>query len=49
FLKKFVDATPWVHLNIAGPSFASNNTGHREGGATGCMVKTLVEAAAKLA
>ena len=48
FLQKFVDDTSWVHLDIAGPSFASNNKGHREGGATGCMVKTLVEAARKL-
>ena len=49
FLEKFVDETPWVHLDIAGPSFASSNSSHREGGATGCMVRTLVEAAAKLA
>jgi leucyl aminopeptidase len=46
FLEKFVDGTPWVHLDIAGPSFASSNSSHREGGATGCMVRTLVEAAA---
>ena len=49
FLEKFVDETPWVHLDIAGPSFASSNSSHREGGATGCMVRTLVEAAASLA
>lgn len=49
FLEKFVDGTPWVHLDIAGPSFASSNSSHREGGATGCMVRTLVEAAASLA
>ena len=49
FLEKFVDGTPWVHLDIAGPSFASSNSSHREGGATGCMVRTLVEAAAALA
>ena len=48
FLQKFVDDTPWVHLDIAGPSFASSNKSHREGGATGCMVKTLVEAARNL-
>jgi leucyl aminopeptidase len=48
FLEKFVDGTPWVHLDIAGPSFASSNSSHREGGATGCMVRTLVEAAASL-
>tara|TARA_R110002072_G_C7978996_1_gene536077 strand:+ start:94030 stop:95526 length:1497 start_codon:yes stop_codon:yes gene_type:complete len=49
FLEKFVDGTPWVHLDIAGPSFASSNASHREGGATGCMVRTLVEAAASIA
>ncbi|MCH7988663.1 MAG: leucyl aminopeptidase [Planctomycetes bacterium] len=48
FLQKFVDDTPWVHLDIAGPSFASGNKGHREGGATGCMLKTLVETARNL-
>ncbi len=48
FLEKFVDGKPWVHLDIAGPSFASNNKPHREGGATGCMLRTLVETAANL-
>ncbi len=45
FLEKFVDGVPWVHLDIAGPSFASSNKPHQEGGATGCMVRTLVEVA----
>lgn len=45
FLENFVDKTPWVHLDIAGPAFASANLPHREGGGTGCMVKTLVEVA----
>ena len=45
FLQRFVGERPWVHLDIAGPSFASNNKPHREGGATGCMVRTLVELA----
>ena len=49
FLERFVDKTPWVHLDIAGPSFASSNKSHREGGATGCMVRTLVAAAEGLA
>jgi len=42
FLEKFVCEKPWVHLDIAGPSFASSNKPHREGGGTGCMVRTLV-------
>jgi len=45
FLEKFVGDTPWVHLDIAGPAFASSSKPHRDGGATGCMVRTLVEAA----
>jgi leucyl aminopeptidase len=48
FLEKFVSETPWIHLDIAGPSFAGSNKPHREGGATGCMVRTLVETAANL-
>ena len=42
FLERFVDGKPWVHLDIAGPSFASSNKPAREGGATGCIVRTLV-------
>ncbi|MEX2288394.1 MAG: leucyl aminopeptidase [Planctomycetaceae bacterium] len=45
FLEKFVGEKPWVHLDIAGPSFATGNKPHREGGATGCMLRTLVEIA----
>ncbi|MCA9097206.1 MAG: peptidase M17, partial [Planctomycetaceae bacterium] len=45
FLEKFVGGKPWVHLDIAGPAFASSNKPYREGGATGCMVRTLVELA----
>jgi len=45
FLQRFVGDTDWVHLDIAGPSFASSNKPDREGGATGCMVRTLVSLA----
>ncbi|WP_339729052.1 leucyl aminopeptidase [uncultured Gimesia sp.] len=45
FLENFINETPWVHLDIAGPAFAAANLPHREGGGTGCMVKTLVEVA----
>jgi leucyl aminopeptidase len=45
FLEKFVRNVPWVHLDIAGPAFASSGTANREGGATGAMVRTLVELA----
>jgi leucyl aminopeptidase len=43
FLERFVKEKPWVHLDIAGPAFASGDKPHREGGGTGCMVRTLVE------
>lgn len=49
FLEKFVAGKPWVHLDIAGPAFASSNKPHREAGATGCCVKTLVELARSFA
>lgn len=45
FLERFVKDKPWVHLDIAGPAFASSDKPHREGGGTGCMVRTLVEVA----
>jgi len=45
FLQRFVGGKPWVHLDIAGPAFASSNKPHREGGGTGCFVRTLVEVA----
>jgi leucyl aminopeptidase len=45
FLERFVKEKPWVHLDIAGPAFASSDKPHREGGGTGCMVRTLVELA----
>jgi leucyl aminopeptidase len=45
FLERFVAKKPWVHLDIAGPAFASSNKPHREAGGTGVMVRTLVELA----
>lgn len=49
FLQHFVGDKPWVHLDIAGPAFASSNKPHREAGATGHMVRTLVELARRFA
>lgn len=43
FLERFVGDTPWVHLDIAGPSFASSSKPHIDAGASGCMVRTLVK------
>jgi leucyl aminopeptidase len=45
FLEEFVGDTPWVHLDIAGPSWAEHENATREAGGTGCFVRTLVELA----
>jgi leucyl aminopeptidase len=45
FLQEFVDHTPWVHLDIAGPSFADAPSKWIDAGASGCMLFTLVELA----
>ena len=42
FLENFVADVPWVHLDIAGPAFADSPKPHRDGGATGAMVRTLI-------
>jgi len=44
-LEAFVDETPWVHLDIAGPSFLEKAKPWSDGGGTGVMVRTLVEVA----
>ena len=43
FLKEFVGETPWVHLDIAGPSQSPKERGYFGKGATGVGVRTLVE------
>lgn len=42
FLEHFVGTTPWIHLDIAGPSWADADSPTRDAGATGCFVRTLV-------
>jgi leucyl aminopeptidase len=42
FLKQFVQDTPWVHLDIAGPVWADKPSGLNNEGATGFGVRTLV-------
>ncbi|MDP9807097.1 leucyl aminopeptidase [Trueperella bonasi] len=45
FLKEFVDAPNWVHLDIAGPSFnRSKPYGATPKGATGVMLRTMLGA-----
>ena len=41
FLEEFVGETPWVHLDIAGPSWADSDSPTRDAGGTGCFVRTL--------
>jgi len=43
FLRQFVEDTPWVHLDIAGPSWGDSSAGWRDSGGTGAMVRTLVQ------
>jgi leucyl aminopeptidase len=45
FLKEFVGTTPWAHLDIAGTAWAEDARPWTPKGATGAMVRTLVEVA----
>jgi leucyl aminopeptidase len=42
FLQEFAGEGPWVHLDIAGPSWAESDSASQDAGATGCFVRTLV-------
>ena len=42
FLEEFVAGIPWVHLDIAGPSWADSDSPSRDAGGSGCFVRTLV-------
>jgi len=44
-LEEFVGETPWVHIDIAGPSFQSKPKSWLDAGASGCFVRTLIEVA----
>ena len=37
-----VGSTPWIHLDIAGPSWCDSENATRDAGGTGCFVRTLV-------
>jgi leucyl aminopeptidase len=45
FLKEFVATTPWAHLDIAGTAWAEDAKPWAVKGATGVMIRTLVEVA----
>jgi leucyl aminopeptidase len=42
FLEQFVSSTPWIHLDIAGPSWCDTENTTRDSGGTGCFVRSLV-------
>ncbi|MEZ5290219.1 MAG: leucyl aminopeptidase [Vicinamibacterales bacterium] len=46
FLREFVGATPWAHLDIAGTAWIDDAKPWASKGASGVMVRTLVELAA---
>ena len=43
FLKEFVDATPWLHIDLAGPASTDKELGHIAKGGTGFGVATILE------
>ncbi|MDP3017395.1 MAG: leucyl aminopeptidase, partial [Deltaproteobacteria bacterium] len=43
FLSKFVEKTPWVHLDIAGPAFIEKERPYLPKGGTGAGVRLLVQ------
>jgi leucyl aminopeptidase len=50
FLSEFVaDGVQWVHLDIAGPSFATGASGYTPKGGTGVIVRTILASLTELA
>src|SRR6185503_12818726 len=49
FLKEFVDATPWVHVDLAGPASTDKELGHVAKGGTGFGVATILQFVRSLA
>jgi leucyl aminopeptidase len=45
FLERFVGGIPWTHVDIAGPAFSEKSRPWTDGGASGAMVRPLVELA----
>jgi leucyl aminopeptidase len=42
FLREFVDGTPWVHLDVAGPAWQDKDRYHQPKHGTGVPVRTLL-------
>lgn len=45
FLKEFAGSGPWAHLDIAGTAWAEDSKPWQPKGATGAMIRTLIEVA----
>lgn len=45
FLKEFAGGLPWAHLDIAGTAWSEERTVYQPKGATGVLVRTLIELA----
>lgn len=43
FLREFVAGRPWAHLDVAGPATLKEASYYQPKGATGCMVRTLLD------
>jgi leucyl aminopeptidase len=43
FLEQFVGDRPWIHADIAGPSFAEKPKPWLDAGATGCLLRSLIQ------
>ncbi|WCN38452.1 leucyl aminopeptidase [Aneurinibacillus uraniidurans] len=48
FLREFAEDTPWVHLDIAGPSWAAKADDFTPAGGTGAMVRTVATLALQM-
>jgi leucyl aminopeptidase len=42
FLQEFVRSKPWVHIDIAGPAWAAQESALQQPGGTGVMVRTIL-------
>ena len=45
FLKEFAGSGPWAHLDIAGTAWAEDSKPWQPKGATGAIIRTLIEVA----
>ena len=48
FLKEFVEDTPWVHLDIAGPAFSDKEKFYIKKGGTGFGTRTIINLLTKI-